>query len=248
MSSAHCRDATMMIVIVLIMMTDGRAEWLSVHDRIKQCLRYHVNMGRRLGKQFGNPSGIAGRFVTFIMNRMNGPLYNAVLNEVGNGLDVLDIGFGNGYMLKKLLKNTDSKFFGIDISDDMVRLAGKKNKKYVAGGRLTLAKASVEEIPFENGFDVVYTINTTYFWNDLNAGIEEIHSKLRDGGVLIIVCYTKQMLDRLSSAENYKKYLEHELTDALEKAGFGTELIYITHGRSFYVKAVKNASLGKILD
>ena len=182
------------------------------------------------------------------MNRMNGALYDAVLNEVGNGSEVLDIGFGNGYMLKKLLRNTDSKFFGIDISGDMVKLAGKKNKKDVRNGRLTLMKASVDDIPFDNGFDIVYTINTTYFWNDLDAGLAEIYSKLRDGGVFILVCYTKQMLDRLSSAENYKKYLEHELTGALEKAGFGTELIHIEHGRSFYVRGVKNAALGKILD
>jgi len=200
------------------------------------------------GAQFRNPRGIGGRIAAYAMNRMNGPLYDAVAGEVRNDIDVLDIGFGNGYMLGRLLESTDSTFFGMDISLDMVKLAGKKNKRYVREGRLTLAEASVDRIPFDTGFDLIYTINTVYFWNDLKAGLAEIYSKLRENGEFLNVCYTKKMLDRLKQAGTYMKYTEEELLEAAREAGFGAEIVPIEEGRSFFLRAVKNAALGKVLD
>ena len=196
-------------------------------------------MGERIGRQFGNPRGLTGRIVTFVMNRMNTALYDAISEEAGNGTEVLDIGFGNGYMLRRLLRTTDSKFWGIDISEDMVKLAGKKNKASVKEGRLTLTKASVNDIPFEKEFDLVYTINTVYFWDDLRGGLAEIHSKLKEGGVFINACYTKQMLDQLRSADHYRKYSEEELSEAAESVGFEAGIIPVEEGRSFCLKATK---------
>ncbi|MCL1904885.1 MAG: class I SAM-dependent methyltransferase [Methanomassiliicoccaceae archaeon] len=191
------------------------------------------------GGQFRNPRGIGGRIAARVMNRMNGPLYDAVAGEAGNGADVLDIGFGNGYMLGRLLTNTDSKFFGIDISPDMVKLAAKKNKGFVREGRLTLAEASVDMIPFDKEFDLIYTINTVYFWNDLKSGLAEIYSKLRENGEFLNVCYTKQMLDRLKQAKTYRKYTEEELLEAAAETGFDAEIVPIEEGRSFFLRAVK---------
>jgi len=190
--------------------------------------------------QFRRPTGFGGRIVTFVMNRMNKALYDAVLGEIGNGQEVMDIGFGNGHMLKMLLKSTDSSFCGIDISPDMVKLAGKKNKAAVRNGRLVLMKASVDDIPFEKGFDRIYTINTVYFWDDLQTGLEEIYSKLKNGGEFLNVCYTKPFLDGLKQCKTYKKYTEEELTEAARAVGFDAETVPIDEGRSFFLRAVRN--------
>jgi SAM-dependent methyltransferase len=198
-----------------------------------------MGFNKWLSGQFRRPSGLGGRMVACFMNRQNAALYDAVINEVGNGLDVLEIGFGNGQLLKTLLAGTDSRFFGIDISPDMVRLANGRNREAVRDGRLTLAEASVDDIPFKKGFDVIYSINTVYFWDDLRTGLEEIYSKLRDGGKFLNVCYTKEALDSLSQTKTYKKYMEEEFLDAARSVGFDPEIVPIEQGRSFYLKAVR---------
>ncbi|MCL1904669.1 MAG: class I SAM-dependent methyltransferase [Methanomassiliicoccaceae archaeon] len=191
------------------------------------------------GRQAGNPTGIGGRIVTFVINRMNRPMYDAVLEHIENCSDVLDIGFGNGYMFKRSLKISDSKFYGIDISHDMVKLASKKNKKAVRDGRLVLAEASVDDIPFDNGFDLIYTINTVYFWNDLHLGLETVYGKLKENGIFLNVCYTKKTLESLGFTQHYRKYTEEELSEAAREAGFDAETIPIEEGRSFFLRAIK---------
>jgi ubiquinone/menaquinone biosynthesis C-methylase UbiE len=191
------------------------------------------------GNQFGNPRGLSGRIVTFIMNRLNKAMYKAILNTVKNDTCVLDIGFGNGYLLKKLLKRSNSRFFGIDISSDMVKNASKKNKQSIKNGRLELLCGSVEQIEFKEKFGQIYTINTVYFWKDLQKGLQEIFDKLEVGGEFLNVCYTKKFLNKLGYTKNYKKYLENELLDMTIKTGFRAEIIQIKKGKSFCIKAIK---------
>lgn len=192
------------------------------------------------GKQFGNPTGLGGKIATSIMNCINKPMYKVIEKEIKNGAKILDIGFGNGCMLKKLLKKTNSKFYGIDISKDMVKTAHKKNKKWIKRCRLKLSEASVEHIPFDQSFDQIYTINTIYFWDNLETGLEQIFKKLNVGGELFVVCYTKQWLDKRGRfAQDYKKYQDSQLLEILNDIGFKSELIPIKAGTSFYIKAMK---------
>ena len=57
-----------------------------------------------VGNNFRNPNGIGGKITTKIMNIMNQKQYKAVLDNINleNNDILLDIGFGNGYLIKKL--------------------------------------------------------------------------------------------------------------------------------------------------
>ena len=193
-----------------------------------------------VAKQFGEPKGFGGKVSTFIMNRLNQPMYRAVLNEIDNNKKVLDIGFGNGYMLRKLLKAKQSQFFGIDISGDMVKTATRKSKLAIKKGNLKLAKASVDEIPFDEKFDQIYTINTIYFWNDLEKGLREIYDKLNTNGEFLNVCYTKEYLNKIRYTKyGFNKYTEQDLLTATQSVGFNAELIPIQKDKSFFIRAEK---------
>ena len=192
------------------------------------------------GRQFARPHGPGGRIATFIMNRMNTAMYRAVYGNVPDGGHILDVGFGNGYALKQLLKISNGTFYGIDISSDMVKVATERNKKAIRDGRLTLIEGSADNIPFEREFDIIYTINTVYFWPDLGAGLREVRSKLRDGGIFLNVFYTKEVLDGLRTADHgYNKYTPEELKQAAADNGFAAEIVPIEDGRSYIVKGVK---------
>jgi arsenite methyltransferase len=65
------------------------------------------NFIRFVGNNFGNPCGITGRLFTRLMNIMNQKQYRVVLDNIDlehNDI-LLDIGFGNGYLIKGTSKN-----------------------------------------------------------------------------------------------------------------------------------------------
>ena len=63
-----------------------------------------------VGNNFKNPNGIGGKITTKIMNIMNQKQYKAVLDNINlkNNDVLLDIGFGNGYLINKLLKKNNN--------------------------------------------------------------------------------------------------------------------------------------------
>ena len=58
----------------------------------------------RIVSQFRRPTGFGGRCATRVMNIMNRAQYHRVLKELPLQGRILDIGFGNGNMLKRVLK------------------------------------------------------------------------------------------------------------------------------------------------
>jgi len=61
------------------------------------------NFIKYVAGNFRNPNGIGGKIATIIMNIINKNQYNTVLKNINiKDTDVvLDIGFGNGYLIKK---------------------------------------------------------------------------------------------------------------------------------------------------
>jgi ubiquinone/menaquinone biosynthesis C-methylase UbiE len=202
-----------------------------------------VKFKNYIAKQFGNPSGIVGRICAFIMNRSNGLQYKAVQKRVTgfSASKILDIGFGNGYLLKRLTKKSDNAFFGIDISEDMLAAAAKRNKRSVKAGKTELKIGRAEELPFADGFfDAVYTVNTVYFWSDLRSGLGQIYRALKSGGIFINAVYTEKWLGKLGFTKyGFSKYAAAELTAAAALCGFTSEIVTIKAGKCYYVISTK---------
>lgn len=81
-----------------------------------------------IGGQCADPEGLGGIACAKFMNFFNAEHYRAVKKFVCklDGARILDIGFGNGVTIKKLSKNINAKFYGVDISADMVEKAKRK--------------------------------------------------------------------------------------------------------------------------
>jgi len=183
-----------------------------------------MSLKKYISAQFRKPSGIAGGLSTFIMNLTNQRQYNAVISalSLSAGDTVLDIGFGNGYLLHRLAKIAPATFHGIDISEDMVRAATARNKKLVLSGQMHLQVGDVSKINLEDGFfDKVYTVNTVYFWQDIDLGLSEINRVLKPNGIFINAVYSKKVLDSLRHADyGYTKYTQAQLKKAAKQNGF----------------------------
>lgn len=95
--------------------------------------------------------------------------------------NVLDVGCGSGWLVRRLAKLVpNGRVVGMDISDEMIRLARRASKDfenvlYVAG--------EVAEIPWQaNFFQHLISVESSYYWPDPAAGIQELFRVLRPGG------------------------------------------------------------------
>ncbi len=177
-----------------------------------------------VGNNFGNPSGIVGKLFTKLMNIMNQKQYKAVLENLNLEPNdtLLDIGFGNGYLINKLLKNNiPIKIFGIEISNDMINNVSKKYKQFIENGYLKLCLENIENTSFNNEtFDKIYTINTIYFWNDLEKCFSEIKRILKPNGIFLNAIYTKEYLDKIIYTKyGFNKFSLEDIIKVSEKNG-----------------------------
>ena len=97
------------------------------------------------------------------------------LLDIGRRDDVLDAGCGNGALTAVIRDITEGRVVGIDSSARMIEEARKR----VRGVEFYVMK--VEEMNFENEFDVVFS-NSAFQWFDADRALERFRACLRDGG------------------------------------------------------------------
>jgi ubiquinone/menaquinone biosynthesis C-methylase UbiE len=108
---------------------------------------------------------------------VNALFMSHILQYLTDDSSLLDIGNGNGFVLSKVLEETDrhAQLFGVDNSHEMVLLA---QKNLTSKARIT--EASSDNLPFDDcNFDIATAKNVTR----INAA--EIFRVLKDDGVFI---------------------------------------------------------------
>ena len=177
-----------------------------------------------IGRQFSNPHGFVGAVCCKIMNAINNKMYKSVANEIiaDENATILDVGYGNGYLLKKIFKKCRCNLYGVEVSTDAEKLALKRNKKGIKTGKIKLLRADCCNMPFEaETFDCVATVNTIYFWEDTDKGLTEIYRTLKSGGKFYNVVYSKEWLQNLPyTKEKFKFFDKEDYIRLGERAGF----------------------------
>ena len=152
-----------------------------------------VSISKYIARQFGKPVGIGGAFVSCVMNRQNRPLYRDVIRllTLSDSDSLLDLGCGNGYVLNMLASSSDCALIGVDFSQDAIRSAMSKNRRFVSSGRMNLVCRDMRELPFPDfAFDKAVSINTVYFWEDLDGIMAEVRRVLKPGGLFVNALFT----------------------------------------------------------
>ena len=112
----------------------------------------------------------------------------AEISNLTSAAKVLEIGCGNGLLLAEVSKWAEGNFFGIDVSQNMIKNA---EARMLDPDRFQFQKSEAISIPFEPVvFDVVYLHsvvqyfpNTKYLHRLLNVSFERI----KPGGCLILL-------------------------------------------------------------
>ncbi|WP_280302057.1 methyltransferase domain-containing protein [Nocardia neocaledoniensis] len=144
-----------------------------------------------IADQLGNPHGVLGRGVAFVLNRGNRRAIAAAVEaaEPGPGATVADIGFGGGVGLTLLLDRIapGGVVHGVEPSPDMRSRARSVFAHELASGRLVLDDGSLTALPFEDAaLDAAITVNTIYFLDDLPAACAELARVLKPGGAVVV--------------------------------------------------------------
>jgi SAM-dependent methyltransferase len=99
---------------------------------------------------------------------------------------VLDVGCGSGWAARLMAeKATTGKVVGIDISDEMVRLAAETSASFT---NVEFRVASAEKLPFADGeFTVAFSMESLYYYADMLSALKEIKRVLAPGGQFVTV-------------------------------------------------------------
>ena len=102
-------------------------------------------------------------------------------NKLKCNFNFLDLGCGNGWVVREIIKNKKCTYAaGIDGSINMINKAKIFN-------RGDFIEADIETFIFKNKFDVIFSMETFYYFNDLKNIMTNIYiNGLKNDGVLII--------------------------------------------------------------
>lgn len=136
---------------------------------------------------------------------------------------VLELGFGNGSHIAELFERYHvEKYEGLEISEAMITSAAALNKDKLAYGTVVLdvLEDHVLAKP-SNTFDVCFSINTLYFWEDLTHYMNELYRMLKPGGHLLLTFIAKESAEKMSFTNyGFRLYGIDELTERYKQAGF----------------------------
>lgn len=131
--------------------------------------------------------------------------------NIYSGGACLDVGCGKGRYISKLSQEfPNSRFYGIDISDILV----KQNRRMYNG--ISFACGTLTNIPYDdNSFDVVYACESLEHAIDIEAAITEMCRVTKSGGKVVIIDKNIEALGALEIGEWEQWFSENDLKEIL---------------------------------
>jgi ubiquinone/menaquinone biosynthesis C-methylase UbiE len=183
------------------------------------------------------------RFYDLLSDRSEAPMRRAGLNllKVGDGEKVLEIGFGTGHMLAALARAVGShgNAFGVDLSDQMVKLAKKNLARSGLLDRCQLRCGDAARLPYPAGtMDAVFMSFTLELFDtpEIPDVLSECKRVLQPCGRIVVVGMskkgTREPLVRFYewTHRHFPNFVDCRpiyVREALEEAGFKIQKAFI---------------------
>jgi phosphoethanolamine N-methyltransferase len=144
------------------------------------------------------------------------------------GVHVLDVGSGIGGAAFHLAREYGAKVTGIDLADEMVRIAQERRQQWGTAQAVTFLKADILTADFQDPFDIVWSRDALMHIADKPQLFARLHDLLVSGGKLIITDYARGAGSVSPEFQAYAQETGYHLTDPasygklLKAAGFAT--------------------------
>lgn len=137
---------------------------------------------------------------------------------------ILDIGCGNGRLLKMIANKIKIEAFGIDVSEEMIKAAREENREII------FCVSEADKTPYEDGFfDAITVCCAFHHFADPEAFLKEAHRILKPQGKIYIADPTAPGIIR--HIENFyftrlktgdvRIYNRAEMKDLFDRANIG---------------------------
>jgi ubiquinone/menaquinone biosynthesis C-methylase UbiE len=137
---------------------------------------------------------------------------------------VLDVGCGSGWASRVMAEKANAgRVVGIDISDEMVRVARASSHAF---DNIEYRVATAEKLPFADAeFTHAFSMESLYYYADISQALTEIRRVLKSGGLFVSVVDlyrenrpSHQWIEQLKVPVQLLSVAEYR--SLLEKAGF----------------------------
>jgi SAM-dependent methyltransferase len=143
-----------------------------------------------IARQSARPSGVFGRVVAGVMARETADLNSRAVSLLAPSPTdrLLEVGFGHGRTIERIASVvTAGRVCGLDVSEAMLDMAVRRNRRAIAAGRVDLRMGDCESMPFDDAcFDRALSVHTHYFWRDPTLCLREIRRVLRPSARLVL--------------------------------------------------------------
>ncbi|WP_137789120.1 class I SAM-dependent methyltransferase [Bacillus sp. E(2018)] len=192
-------------------------------------------------QNYHTPKGLIGTYIVEKMVRQHKPETEWTINllELQNHDCVLELGCGAGYAIQLISEKYQvQEIVGIDLSATAIRSATARNKKAINNQKAKLVEANFNDLPFhDNMFNKLYSIQTIYFWNEVETIVSEIYRVLKPGGIVVITFSNGKENETWKSV---KKVSEDQVMPFMNDIGFkDVSLVRGPDSRGFHTVSIK---------
>jgi len=171
-------------------------------------------------------SGWGSRVYDMTMVRLTRRLYqHAIEDMVPLRLDegkVLDAGTGPGTLARDIARRFPQlQVYGIDLSEDMIRLAREHANREQVEERVHFDIGNVAHLPYpDRSFDLVVSTISMHHWYELEQPLRDLYRVLRPGGWLLIYDLRFIKAQTIEKAQTLTPFAGTPLEHRLVRTGF----------------------------
>lgn len=179
-----------------------------------------------LYEQFARPSGLAGKLAGLFMKKENERLNEWTLSflNIERGDRVLEIGFGPGKALQKVVETQDISLYGTDPSEAMVETVLRKLHANGKAKQVGIINGTARDLEtFSQPLDKIFSVNNLNFWETPLETLVHLRSLLRkEGRIALTLCPHENGAD-----DDTTVVLGGQLQALLVEAGFHEVQVHI---------------------
>src|SRR5438552_9559987 len=171
-------------------------------------------------------TGWGSRIYDVVVVRLTRRLYHRVIADLATLRlaegKVLDAGTGPGTLVRELARSLPGlQVYGIDLSEDMIRLARAHARSEQLEERVHFESGDVAHLPYpDHSFDVVVSTISMHHWYELEQPLRDLYGVLRPGGRLWIYDFRFVKAQTVEKAIASTPFGETKLESTLVRTGF----------------------------
>ncbi|WP_416728780.1 class I SAM-dependent methyltransferase [Fictibacillus sp. JL2B1089] len=204
-------------------------------------MKFLTSIKEFIDQNYQSPKGLVGTYIVEKMVRQHKPEteWTIGLLELQDRDHVLELGCGAGYAIQRITdRYLVQEIVGIDLSATAIRSATARNKKTVNNEGTKLIQANFNDLPFpDKMFNKVFSIQTIYFWEEIDTIVSEIFRVLKTGGMVVITFSNGKDDETWKSVQEVS---ENQVMPFMMETGFkDVSLVRGPDSRGFHTVSIK---------